>query len=399
MSSVVISGDTSGSITLQAPAVSGTTTLTLPATSGTVLQSGTAVTEAQGGTGTTTGYYGFKNRIINGGMVIDQRNAGASVTPTNGQYLLDRWAADVSQASKFTVIQSSTAPAGFSNSLLVTSSSAYTVGTNDYFALHQFVEGFNTADFSFGTANATYITLSFWVRSSLTGTFGVGLRGASNTRSYTATYTINAANTFEYKTIIIPGDTSGTWLTTNGVGIGLFFSLGVGSANSTTAGSWQSVNATSPTGAGSVVGTNGATWYVTGVQLEKGSTATSFDYRPYGTELALCQRYFCKTYEVTTVPATVTQTGPVYKTLDATQSYASLSWSLPVTMRASPTTVSYAPSSGTSGKFSTNAFGPDSDVASTSANLGTTNIAYIVNAVSIGVSSYVLAHFTASAEL
>ena len=236
--------------------------------------------------------FGFKNRLINSAMVIDQRNAGASVTPTNGLYTLDRWAADVSQASKFTVIQSSTAPAGFSKSLLVTSSSAYTVGTNDYFALHQFVEGFNTADFNFGLASATYITLSFWVRSSLTGTFGVGLRGASDTRSYTATYTINAANTFEYKTITIAGDTSGTWLTNSGVGIGLFFSLGVGSANSTTAGSWQSVNATSPTGAGSVVGTNGATWYVTGVQLEKGSTATSFDYLDYGRTLIQCQRYF-----------------------------------------------------------------------------------------------------------
>jgi len=250
----------------------------------------------QGLLSTNAQYTGFKNRIINGAMVIDQRNAGASVTPTNGLYTLDRWAADVSQASKFTVIQSSTAPAGFSKSLLVTSSSAYTVGTNDYFALHQFVEGFNTADFNFGTASATYITLSFWVRSSLTGTFGVGLRGASNTRSYTATYTISTANTFEYKTITIPGDTSGTWLTNNDVGIGLFFSLGVGSANSTTAGSWQAVNATSPTGAGSVVGTNGATWYLAGVQLEKGSTATSFDYRPFGTELQLCQRYYENNY-------------------------------------------------------------------------------------------------------
>jgi len=237
--------------------------------------------------------FGFKNRLINGAMVIDQRNAGASVTPTNGQYTLDRWAADVSQASKFTVIQSSTAPAGFSSSLLVTSSStAYTVGTNDYFALHQFIEGFNTADFNFGLASATSITLSFWVRSSLTGTFGVGLRGASNTRSYTATYTISTANTFEYKTITIPGDTSGTWLTNNGVGIGLFFSLGVGSANSITAGSWQSVNATSPTGATSLVGTANATLYITGVQLETGTVATTFEYRPYGTELALCQRYF-----------------------------------------------------------------------------------------------------------
>ena len=277
----------------------------------------------QGLLGTNAQYTGFKNRLINSAMVIDQRNAGASVTPTNGLYTLDRWAADVSQASKFTVIQSSTAPAGFSKSLLVTSSSAYTVGTNDYFALHQFVEGFNTADFNFGTASATSITLSFWVRSSLTGTFGVGLRGASNSRSYTATYTINSANTFEYKTITIAGDTSGTWLTNNDVGIGLFFSLGVGSANSTTAGSWQAVNATSPTGAGSVVGTNGATFYITGVQLEKGSTATSFDYRPYTTELQLCQRYFVSLQEgIWTANGSGTATAGIY---------------MPVTMRATPT--------------------------------------------------------------
>ena len=282
---------------------------------------------------TSGGAYGLKNRIINGAMVIDQRNAGASVTPTNGQYLLDRWAADVSQASKFTVIQSSTAPAGFSKSLLVTSSSAYTVGTNDYFALHQFVEGFNTADFSFGSASATSITLSFWVRSSLTGTFGVGLRGASNTRSYTATYTINSANTFEYKTITIPGDTSGTWLTNNDVGIGLFFSLGVGSANSTTAGSWQSVNATSPTGAGSVVGTNGATFYITGTQLEVGSTATSFDYRPFGTELQLCQRYFNKTNPDNST--TIGGGGAVGTSF--TTAGAWLGYQFPVRMRASPT--------------------------------------------------------------
>jgi hypothetical protein len=284
-----------------------------------------AVNLAQGASNNVT----FRNRIINGAMVIDQRNAGASVTPTNGQYLLDRWAADVSQASKFTVIQSSTAPAGFSNSLLVTSSSAYTVGTNDYFALHQFVEGFNTADFSFGTASATSITLSFWVRSSLTGTFGVGLRGASNTRSYTATYTISTANTFEYKTITIPGDTSGTWLTNNDVGIGLFFSLGVGSANSTTAGSWQAVNATSPTGAGSVVGTSGATWYVTGVQLEAGTTASPFEYRQYGTELVLCQRYFWE------IGGTAVYEQIAMGLVDATTQVNCITL-MPVAMRAAP---------------------------------------------------------------
>jgi hypothetical protein len=318
-------------------------TITLNGTTGIVNTGSETITGALTAANfTAASTFGFKNRIINGAMVIDQRNAGASVTPTNGLYTLDRWGADVSQASKFTVIQSSTAPTGFSKSLLVTSSSAYTVGTNDYFALHQFVEGFNTADFNFGTASATSITLSFWVRSSLTGTFGVGLRGASNTRSYTATYTISTANTFEYKTITIPGDTSGTWLTNNDVGIGLFFSLGVGSANSITAGSWQAVNATSPTGAGSVVGTSGATWYVTGVQLETGTVATTFEYRPYGTELALCQRYFETSMSV--APAdnmSVASTG-VYAIASA-NSTPLLTVQFKVTKRADPTITYYAP--------------------------------------------------------
>jgi hypothetical protein len=236
-------------------------------------------------------YYGFKNRIINGAMVIDQRNAGASVTPTDNTYTIDRWQYSLSQTSKLTAQQSSTAATGFINSLLTTSSSAYSVGASDYFMINQRIEGLNTFDLSWGTASAKTVTLSFWVRSSLTGTFGGAINNASNDRSYPFTYTINSANTFEQKSITIAGDTGGTWLTTNGVGMTIRFGLGVGSTYSGTAGAWAAAGYFSATGATSVVSTNGATWYVTGVQLEKGSTATSFDYRPYGTELQLCQRY------------------------------------------------------------------------------------------------------------
>jgi hypothetical protein len=296
MSSVVISGDTSGAITLSAPAVAGTTTLTLPATSGTVLQSGTTVTEAQGGTGTTVGYYGFKNRIINGAMMIDQRNAGASGTG-NDNYTVDRWAYFGSQASKGTWQQNAgsvTPPAGFSNYWGFTSSSAYSVGATELFVIGQKIEGFNTSDLNFGTANAQTITLSFWVRSSLTGTFGGYVANASQNRNYPFSYTILSANTWEQKTITIVGDTTGTWIgATNGIGARVNFSLGIGSTNSTTANAWNGTsNAVGVTGATSVVGTNGATFYITGVQLEKGSTSTSFDYRPYGTEFALAQRYY-----------------------------------------------------------------------------------------------------------
>ena len=249
--------------------------------------------EANGGTGTTTGYYGFKNRIINGAMVIDQRNAGANFTPTNGAYGLDRFIYSLSQTSKITSQQSTTAPTGFSNSTLITSSSAYSISASDSFWFGQRVEGFNTADLGWGTANAQTVTFSFWVRSSLTGTFGGSISNSAFNRSYPFSYTISVANTWEQKTITITGDTSGTWVgATNGIGLTVAFSLGTGSTYSSTAGAWAAGGYVSATGATSVVGTNGATFYITGVQLEKGSTATSFDYRPYGTELQLCQRYY-----------------------------------------------------------------------------------------------------------
>jgi hypothetical protein len=294
--SLVLLGSTSGSVTLQEPAVAGTTTLTLPAVSGTILQSGTTVTEAQGGTGTTTGYYGFKSRIINGAMVIDQRNAGALINPAVSGFTVDRWSYFQNQTSKGTIGQNAgavTPPVGFTNYLGFTSTSAYALLTADQFLIRQDIEGLNTYDLAWGTASAATVTLSFWVRSSLTGSFGGAIQNSARDRNYPYAFTINSANTWEYKTITIPGDTTGTWLTTNGRGIAVTFSVGTGATYSATAGAWTGTSfITAPTGATSVVGTNGATFYITGVQLEKGSTATSFDYRPYGTELQLCQRYY-----------------------------------------------------------------------------------------------------------
>ena len=246
---------------------------------------------------TTAQYYGFKNRIINGGMVIDQRNAGASVTVgTTAVYSVDRWQAlSGGVASKFSIQQNAgsvTLPVGFINYLGCTSLSAYSVNTGDTFNIRQSVEGLNIADLGWGTANAKTVTLSFQVYSSLTGTFGGSLKNSDASRTYPFSYTISSANTWTTISITIVGDTTGTWLTTNGIGISVNFSIGSGSTYSGTAGSWSSSNYNSATGATSVVGTNGATFYITGVQLEVGSTATSFDYRPYGTELALCQRYY-----------------------------------------------------------------------------------------------------------
>lgn len=237
--------------------------------------------------------YEFVNRIINGAMVIDQRNSGASVTPTtNGTYTLDRWRAGLTQSSKYSVQQTTTVPAGFIDSLRVTSTSSYAVTGSDIFTIAQYVEGLNMADLGWGAAGASSVTLSFWVRSSLTGTFGGVISNSSVTRSYPFTYTISSANTWTYVTVTIPGDTTGTWLTNNGIGMGLYFSLGTGSTYSGTAGAWAGAEYYSATGAQSVVGTNGATWYITGVQLEKGTTASAFTFRDYGHELILCQRYF-----------------------------------------------------------------------------------------------------------
>jgi len=296
---VVIQPDNSGSLVLQTN--NGTTALTISTAQDTTLagklttaSSGIQFSDASTQAAAASPYV-LKNRIINGDMRIDQRNAGASITPTNGQYSVDRWACYLSQTSKFSAQQNAasvTPPAGFTNYLGVTSLSAYSITSTDLFLLNQNIEGLNVADLGWGTANAQTITLSFWVRSSLTGTFGGSLRNSALNRSYPFSYTITAANTWEKETITIAGDTSGTWLTTNGVGINLALGFGVGSTYSGTAGSWSGSNFLSATGATSVVGTNGATFYITGVQLEQNTSATPFERRMYGQELLNCQRYF-----------------------------------------------------------------------------------------------------------
>ena len=283
--------------------------------------------EAQGGTGTTTGYYGFKNRIINGAMVIDQRNAGAAVT-ANASYPVDRFVVAINSGSQ-SVQRSTTVPAGFLNSLewTVTTGGAPSAATQN--SIRQPIEGFNVSDLDFGLASAATVTLSFWVRSSVTGTFSGSVMNGAYNRSYVYTYTISSANTWEYKTITIAGDTSGTWAKDNTAGMRINFDTGSGSNFNGTAGAWNAGEYYRASGANSIAGTTGATFYITGVQLEKGSTATSFDYRPYGTELQLCQRYFIQLLSGTIKTIGI---GFTYNTteIDATVS-------LPVTMRGTPT--------------------------------------------------------------
>jgi len=265
-------------------------------------------------------------------MRIDARNAGAVHTPIANTYSIDRWNFQLAQASKLTAQRKTvTNPQQADNNtylLNITSTSAYSVTSSDYFLLGQFIEGFNSADLGWGTSGAKSITISFWVYSSLTGTFGGSVQNSAIARSYPFSYTISSASTWEKKTITIAGDTSGTWVTDNGLGIRLYFGLGAGSTVSGTAGSWASANYLSATGAVSVVGTNGATFDITGVQLEAGSTATDFERRPIGTELALCQRYYQKRISDAYATGVV---GQAYSTAAA---YGSVSFTQE--MRASP---------------------------------------------------------------
>jgi hypothetical protein len=302
---------------------------------------GDSITFADGSI-VASGSQGFKNKIINGAFMIDQRNAGAYIGGSNAVYSADRWGVNSYNGSNQTGIfliqrmdssnasavgyESGSAPVGHTYSLKVTSSAATSVGSGGIYGIYQYIEGFNTADLNWGTANAVPVTLSFWTKSSLTGTFGGSLRNSAVNRSYPFSYTISTANTWEYKTVTITGDTSGTWLKDNGVGIQLTISLGQGTSYSSTAGTWQAAGYNSVTGAVSVVGTSGATFYIAGVQFEKGSTASSFEFRSYGKELMLCQRYF----------GSYPQTNGTYWYNISTGGYRRMHYNFPVIMRATP---------------------------------------------------------------
>ena len=339
--------------------------------------------------------FGFKNRIINGAMVIDQRNAGASVTLSVEKYAVDRFSSRAMTSTNSTAQQSSTAPSGFKKSLLFTVGTGATASSTDRNYTVQPIEGNNISDLGWGTASAQSVTLSFWVRSSVTGTFGGSLSNGSLNRSYPFSYTISSANTFEYKSITIAGDTSGTWATDNTVGIYLFFNMGCGATYLGTGGAWAGADYRGTTGDTKLVATTGSTFYITGVQLEKGSTATSFDYRPYGTELALCQRYFETTsYPNATQDITSTQTSIIWASTFATgQKYL-------VAKRAAPTITIYGRGN-TAGSPTRTDTGGAITGTSTGSNISATGFWAVSLGQSLATySTYVLeVGYTASAEL
>jgi len=357
----------------------------------------------------TTNSLFFRNRIINGAMVIDQRNAGASVAyNAETKYSLDRWNLRYNGGSGLataTVQQSSSAPAGFKNSLLLTVGTAKTPASGNRFNLEQAIEANNITDLMFGTSNAQTVTVSFWVKSSLTGSFGFVL-GNLNDRAYCATYTITAANTWEYKTITIPGCTDGTWNTTGtSGGIYLHWDLGNGSDVRGTAGSWNSGQFLGVTGTTNVVATTGATWSVTGLQLEVGTAATAFERRPFTTELQLCQRYFEKSYDIGVVPGTTAVNGYIISPTGTNTVVNNVVFNGPsykVNKRiTNPTIVIYGYSGGTSKVSGASTGG---DLASNSGILNSTGEStfsvYNNSGSSLTTNSLgVIYHFTSSAEL
>ena len=244
-----------------------------------------------------------RNLIINGSQIVSQRNGTSSTTPGNFAYLTDRFQFRATQGSKFNAEQSTTAATGFKNSLKMTVASAYTVTSSDQFGVRQFIEGQNISHLEWGTANAKSVTLSFSVRSSVTGTHSGALGNSGDARAYPFSFTVSSADTWEQKTITIPGDTSGTWLDTNGIGIKVNFNLGAGSNHLAAAESWTSGEIVGATGSVSVVGTASATLYITGIQLEVGQ-ATPFEHEPFGVTLQKAMRYYEKSYDYATAPGT-----------------------------------------------------------------------------------------------
>ena len=287
----------------------------------------------------------FRNRIINGDMRIDQRNAGASVTLSgSANYPVDRFVVFTSSGSSNTGARSTTVPTGFKNSLLVTVGTGAAPVAASYNQIGQIIEGFNVADLGYGAAGALTTTLSFWVRASITGTYCVALANSSaagTRRSYIAEYSISSANTWEYKTVTIAGDTSGTWTTDNGQGLQVWFDIGSGSNYQSTANAWGNGAFFRTSSQTNLIATNGATFYVTGVQLETGSVATPFERRPYGTELMLCQRYYEKSYDQGTAPGTASVVGGFTylpaNTNSASSMYVGVTVKFSVEKRAAPT--------------------------------------------------------------
>ena len=272
----------------------------------------------------------YRNLIINGDMMIDQRNAGASATTNVNAYMTDRFQLQMGSVTNVqTYQQVGDAPAGFNKSLKITSNSTtQATAAGVLCSPRQKIEGFNTAHLNWGTANAQTVTVSFWVKASVTGTYPVSLTNNGFDRSFVTNYTVSVANTWEYKTVTIAGDTSGTWSIDNSTGINVMFSLDTGSTYQTTADSWQTGNYRGTSSDVHFLANASATWQITGVQLEVGEGASDFEFLPYDVQLQRCQRYYYLHAEGTSKAISI---GALF-----TSSVAYSGISFPVDLRSEP---------------------------------------------------------------
>lgn len=341
----------------------------------------------------------MRNRIINGGMRIDQRYAGAAVANAS-DYVVDRFRLTNSGNGRFTAQQVTLAPAGFTNSLQVTVTTTATPAAADYYQIVQAIEGFNFADMAFGAAGASAVTVSFWARASIAGTYAFALANGASDRVYVATYTINNANTWEFETITIPGDVAGTWLTNNGIGAYVIWDLGCGSNFNTTAGSWQAGAFRRTSSCVNLVATNGATFAITGVQLEAGGTATPFERRNHQQELAMCQRYFEKSWNIDVAVGSTDPAGK-FEQSGGSDAASNQICTIPfkVTKRANPTVTGYRQSTGASGQWDYGRSGAGGAATFNVAYIGNNSFGGYVNVGAVWAVSSIQGHWTASAEL
>lgn len=239
------------------------------------------------------GQFGDRNMVHNGEFVVSQRDFSSAVTQTGEAFTLDRWKTRMNVNSKFSVQQVVDAPEGFYNSAKITSLAATSVGADDYYQFQHCIEGHNLNPANFGTTTAKALVFSFYVKSSLTGTFSVGFSNNAGDRYFTQNYTISSAD-WERKTITIPAITTGSWNRDHTEGLFIYFTLGAGSNTLRSTGSWGTSFGRGGTGGANIVATNAATWQVTGVQLEINDTgvATHFQSREFDVERDLCRRYF-----------------------------------------------------------------------------------------------------------
>lgn len=250
---------------------------------------------------------GFRNRIINGNMRIDQRNVGASIAATNFNYCTDRWAPYTNFTNIGTTQQgTSNPPTGFTNYLNWLNSATLTTSTTSFLGLHTYLEGNTVADLLYGTANCQTMTLSFWVyvNTGCTGNYSFVIRNSATTVSYASFYIVPTASVWQKVTLVIPGAPSGTWVTDTGYGMELMWGLhgsGTLAAPLASYGTWTANNYIGTANMVNLGAISGSGFNITGVQFELGSLATKFEWRPWETEMRMCQRYYEKSYDYATV--------------------------------------------------------------------------------------------------